>query len=340
MKVLILGGTGVISREIVQELLRHNNEVTIVTRGQRPVQAGTNVEALRYDRHDTGGLAGALSGRRFDAVIDMICFDQSDASETVALFRDHTDHLVVVSSVAAYHRPYRSIPTSEDQEVLCSDPEFAYAFRKAQMENELDRSIKTGVPITIVRPSLTYGDGARNVGVLRQNAGILSRIREGKPLVMFGDGTVPWSFSFAPDVARGLVGLLGKSDVMGKSFHIVSQERTLWRDLYLEFGRIVGREPVFEYVPTLSLFRALPDLCGHLYYEKSFPGLFDDSKLKRVLPDFQCEVTLADGLRSLVESWLRDGLETDAAKDELEDRIVAAARAGSQLLIDAMSDMA
>jgi len=328
MKVLILGGTGLISGAIRAELQRRGAAVTIVTRGRSAAAVPRAVEWIRQDRHEEAGLAAMLSGRTFDAIIDTICFDAGDARQTVRIFRDKAAHIVVLSSVAAYRRPYRTIPTREDAEALCDDPEYGYGFRKAAMERALREAAGQGVAVTVVRPSLTYGDGARNVGVLRQNSGILARIRLGKPLLMFGDGTTPWSFSFAPDVARAIVGLLGVGDAIGTDFHVAGQERTLWRDLYLEFGRIVGREPIIEYLPARVLYEALPELCGHLYFEKCFPGLFDDSKLRSVLPDHRMAIGLADGLRTLVRSWDRDGLQPDPVRDRLEDGLVDAARAG------------
>jgi len=325
MHALILGGTGVIGGAVRTELLRRGFVVTIVTRGRRDASVPASVEWLRLDRHDEGALAAVLSGRRFDAVIDAICFTPDEARQTIRRCRDRTDHLLVLSSVAAYRRPYRTVPTREDAESFCEDPAYRYGYEKAAMERALWDTAGRELPVTVVRPSLTYGDGARNVGVLRQNAGILGRIRAGKPLVMFDDGAAPWSFTFAPDLARAIVGLIGTPGSVGTAFHLASQERTTWNGLYLELGRIAGREPKLVYLPARELYAAQPELCGHLYFEKSFPGLFDDSKLRGVLPGYRTEIGLAEGLRAVVRSWERDGLGPDPARDALEDALVETA---------------
>jgi nucleoside-diphosphate-sugar epimerase len=338
MRILVVGGTGVISRELVRQMLSAGHEVTIVNRGQRKVEFGGEVEWIRHDKNDHEGFARIFEKRQFDAVVDMICFDQTDAKRTIAVFRDRSDHLVICSSIAAYRRPYRSVPVREEREELWDDPEFTYAYRKAQMERYLQGVVRSeSLPITVVRPSLTFGDGARNVGVLRQNMGIVRRISDGKPLVMSGDGTHPWSYTFTPDLARGIIGLLGKSGAFGEAYHITSEEPTLWRDLYLEFGRAVGRTPELVSIPATSLFEALPDLCNHLHYEKRYPGLFDNSRLRDVVPGFRAEISLRRGVELLLESWIRDGLTPDPAKDALEDRLVEAAGRSKAAVVKAAS---
>jgi nucleoside-diphosphate-sugar epimerase len=139
---------------------------------------------------------------------------------------------------------------------------------------------------------------------------------------MFGDGTGLWAFSFAGDVARGIVTLLGVPGAFGEAFNVASEEPSLWSDLYQELGNLIGREPILAFVPSALLYRALPEYTGHIYFEKRYPGLFDGSKLRQVAPGFTFETSLSEGLEELVESWERDGLEVDPELDRLEDRLV------------------
>jgi nucleoside-diphosphate-sugar epimerase len=259
----------------------------------------------------------------FDAVIDMICFDEADARSTIAAFRDNTDQIVVCSSVAAYKRPYRSVPTVESAEALWDDPSFAYAYHKAEVERYLGRVVRSeGLAVTIIRPSLTYGEGAANIGVLRQNYGIVDRIRKGKPLVMFGDGNTPWSFTFAPDLAKAFVGVLGNPVTYGQAYHACSEERCRWEDLYLEFGKVLGIEPQIVHIPSELLRVADPELFSHLYLEKSFVGLFDNTKIRSAVPDFTCDISLHDGLKMMVDWFEREANQVDPVKDAMEDRLV------------------
>lgn len=323
MKVLVIGGTGIITRVVVRQLVERGDTVSAVNRGVSSVELPEVVEQLRGDRTRPEAFRRVFEERTFDAVVDAVCFGPEDARQTLELFGAKAAHIVVLSSIAAYRRPPRRIPICEDSEELWDNPDYVYGYRKARMEQVLFEQSPGGAQITVVRPSLTFGEGARNVGVLRQNAGIVDRIRRGKPLLLFGDGTNPWSFSFAGDIAAAIVSLLGEQRAAGRAFHIASEEPTLWRDLYLEFGRIGGVEPVFAFLPSKTLYSVDPDRFGHIFFEKCYPGLFDCSRLREVLPGYRARIGLRDGLEALIASWDADGLQPDPELDALEDTLVA-----------------
>ena len=324
MKVLVLGGTGVISREIVRQMMAGGNDVTVFNRGSKALPFGEEIEVLVGDRLDRAAFEASMRSRKYDVVIDMICFNADDARSTLKAFGGNAGQIVVTSSIAAYRRPYRSVPTVESQEVLWDNPVFPYALHKAQMEEVLWEAIRHHqAPVTIVRPSLTYGPGAANIGVLRQNYGIVDRIRRGKSLVMFGDGTMPWSFTFVQDLAKGYAGIAGNPKTLGEDYHVTSEERCVWDDLYLEFGQLLGKAPDIVHIPSELLRKAAPNLCSHLYFEKSHAGLFDNSKLRSVVPDFRADVSLHDGLKSILAWYEAEAHTVDPEKDALEDRLVA-----------------
>ncbi|WP_165972283.1 NAD-dependent epimerase/dehydratase family protein [Paenibacillus piri] len=322
MKALILGGTGVISRQIVERGLMAGHEVAVFNRGTKRLPFAGDVEWIHGDKSDRAGFAKLMEGRRFDAVIDMISFNETDARSTVETFKHSAGQLIICSSVAVYKRPYRSNPIREDAEELFDNPVFGYAYEKAQMERYLQQVIREGeLPVTIIRPSLTYGVGAANLGVLRQNYNIVHRIRSGKPLVMFGDGTTPWSFTFAPDLAKAFVGAIGNKRTFGQAYHATNEEVRVWNDLYLEFGRILGIEPNIVHIPSDLLIRANPGLFAHLYYEKGYSGLMDNAKVKRDIPSFEVAISLNEGLQMMLDWYEAEADKVDADKDALEDRL-------------------
>lgn len=324
MKVLILGGTGVISREIVRQLLVAGHQVTVFNRGSQSLPSAAGVEKLVGDRQQRAEFEAAMRRTGYDVVIDMICFTADDARSTLNAFSGNAGQIIVTSSIAAYKRPYRSVPTVESSEVPWDDPVFPYALQKAEMEQVLWTAIcEDRQPITIVRPSLTYGPGAANVGVLRQNYGIVDRIRRGKPLIMFGDGCSSWSFTFVPDLAKGYVGIAGNARTFGQAYQITSEERCVWNDLYLEFGRLIGCQPTIVHVPSELLRKAAPKLCSHLNFEKTYDGLFDNAKLRSAVPGFRADISLHDGLQTLLDWYEAEAHHVDPAKDALEDRLVA-----------------
>ncbi|WP_319560493.1 NAD-dependent epimerase/dehydratase family protein [Marispirochaeta sp.] len=333
MKILVIGGTGVISRELVRQLADSGMETSIVNRGRRSISLPSGVEVLHMDRKNKEGFAKLFENRKYDAVIDMVAFEEADARQTVEIFRNKTNQIMIVSSVAAYERPIRAIPTREDQVTLWKkDTGYTYGYKKAVLERYLNSESDAGVPITIIRPSLTFGDGARNVGVLRQNMGIIERIRRGKPLIMFGDGNHPWSFTFTPDLARMMIRLLGNRKAIGEAFHLVSQEQNNWLDLYYGFGKITGKEPELVHIASPVLYKQNPELFGHIYFEKSHSGYFSNTKYLDATGDSFTNMTLDQGLQQLKESWERDGLQVDPKLDVMEDTMIEAVRRGYEAL--------
>ncbi len=323
MKVLVLGGTGVISREIVKLLLKNNVEVTVYNRGNRNLYAHHEVEQIIGNKQDGEAFYNQMKNRQFDAVIDMICYDANGAENLLKTFSHNTGHIIVCSSSAAYERPFKILPATE-AEGRYTGTSFLYAKNKAQMEIYLEKRFEEDqLPITIIRPSLTFGEGSQNLGVLRQNYGIAHRIKNGKPLVMFGDGTVPVNFTFAPDLAKGFVGVIGKKETFGETYHVTSEEMHLWNDLYEEFGKIIGIAPKIVHIPAELLFKASPKLCEHLYVEKMYPMLYDNTKIRTVIPNFKAEISLHEGLKYILKWFEAESNTIDLEKDQLEDKLVA-----------------
>ena len=321
MNVLVIGGTGVISSRIVDELVERNDRVSIVNRGKTGSSPRSDVILRIADRKDLLVFKTACTTETYDVVIDMICFDIHDAKQTIELFRNRTKQIIICSTVSVYKRPYVTLPVQEDSEKLMDDPIFPYSYHKARMEEFLFEAYRQhGVPITIVRPSLTFGAGTRNLGTFRQNFTIIERIKAGKPLVVCGDGHHPWTYSFAPDVATAIISLMGQDQAIGEAYHVTSEEHRVWEDLYREFGRLLGVEPHLVHVPSKMLCDSNPELCAHLYFEKSYAGIFSNDKRHALVEKrIPCRYTLSSGVRLVYESWLKDGLKADPLKDRYED---------------------
>ena len=324
MKIIILGGTGVISRAIVREGIARGHEMTVVNRGTRTVDFGGTVETILADRKDRESFSERMRDVTADVVIDMIAFDETDAAQTVEMFGGRVKQMIFTSSTAAYKKPYHSLPIREDAESLCDSDEFPYGFKKANLERYLQEQMKKGeTPITIIRPSLTFGEGCANIGVLRQNANIVHRIRNGKPLVLPGDGTAPWSFTFAPDLAKGYLLACQNEATYNQAFHITNTQLVLFEDLYRTIGKILGIEPKFAYIPSEVLCQADPGLFAHFQYEKKYAHYFSVEKFQKAAPEYKPEMDLETGLRDILNWWEAEGMPLDEEKDALEDRICA-----------------
>lgn len=322
MNVLVLGGTGVISAQIVKLLIEKGHSVTTYHRGSDSALAG--VTRIVGDTHDEDALRGTLRNARYDAVIDMLCFNPADAKRTMEVFGGKTDQIVICSSVAAYQRPYENQPVQPDNPLMTENV-FQYGFDKAEMERYLQSWIHRGYPITIIRPSQTWWVGTTNVGALRTNYGLIERINAGKPVIVNGDGKNNWVWTFSPDLAKAFVGVLGKQCCLGESYHATSDEAHIWDDLYLTIGRIIGKTPILYHISTQMLYAANPDLFAHLLFEKTYCGLFDNTKIREHVPEFICTYTLEAGMRAIFDWYMSDSAArvVDKEKVLLEDSLCA-----------------
>ena len=326
MKILVLGGTGVISRAIITEGIKAGHHMIAMNRGRRKVDFEIEPETIHADVRDAEDYRRKTAELDVDAVIDVLAYTREDARRTLDCFGGRTRQWIFTSTSCAYQKPFAKYPVRESEAALWSQPEYSYPINKVAMENEL-RARMSDTRISIVRPSLTYGEGCANVGVLRQNANIVHRLRQGKPLLLYDDGRTVFTFTFAPDLARGYLSLCGNPAAYGEDFHITSRNTASMEDYYSTFARIIGCEPRFAYLPSRRFFEIDPAQFEHIWYEKRFDHIFSLDKIKRVSPDWEPRISLEQGLRGLVGWWDRQGMPFDPDKDALEDRLCELATA-------------
>ncbi len=323
MKILILGGTGVISSQIVVQALQANHDVTVFNRGIKKSNVQEGVNVVLGDRKDTADFEAKMKALSVDVVIDMISFNVEDAKQMLSLFGESCKQIIVTSSSSAYQRPYKSLPVSEDKEELTMDDSFAYGFNKAEMDRYLQSQMgKYSAGITIIRPCLTFGEGSVTVGTFRQNRNIARRIAAGKPVVMVGEGVIPWSFTFSPDLAKAYVLACGNEKTYNDFYHITNTEVVVWEDLYRAIGKVVGKEPKFLYISSALLRKIYPSVCTHLNYEKVHCAVFSNEKIQKAI-DYKPEISLEEGMKNLVEWWEKIDFPYDEAKEKIEDDICA-----------------
>ena len=322
MKILILGGTGTISSEIVRQALAAGHSLTLVNRGNRPSAYQDQVTSVVADRSDKAAFAEAMKPLQADVVIDMICFNEENARQTVELFADRVQQIIVTSSIAAYNRPYHSFPIREEAETLRTSPDFGYGFHKAEAERYLQSQMNHHqAAITIIRPSFTFGAGTANLGILRQNRNLVRRIQEGKPVVMVGEGGIPWTFTFARDLASAYVLSAGNEKTYNDAFHVTNTELVMWEDLYKAIGSALGKEVEMCYISSVLLREFYPEVCAHLNFEKVHFNYYSIEKFRRAVPEYHPVVGLQEGIREVMDWWEATGFPYDEEKDKLEDQI-------------------
>lgn len=319
MRALFIGGTGLISSACAERAIERGWQLTILTRGRSekyPVPAGA--EVITADVHDDPqALRSKLRDRDFDAVVDWIAYLPEDIERDIALFRGRTRQFIFISSASAYQKPPAHYLITEKTPL--ENPHWEYSRNKIACEQRLMREFRESrFPVTIVRPSLTYGPSQIPliVGSWQHPYTVIDRMRRGRPVIVPGDGTSLWVMTWNADFAVGFCGLMGMERAVGEAFHITSDEVLTWDQIYREAGRAAGAEPKIIHIPSELIIAHDPEAEGSLTGDKSNSAVFDNSKIKSFVPDFAPKVPWAEGVRRAI-AWhdadpLRRTIDEDA----------------------------
>jgi nucleoside-diphosphate-sugar epimerase len=339
MKVLFIGGTGLISSACTRLAVERGLELFLLNRGSDPDRAH-GATALVADLHDEVATERVLAGQRFDVVVDWIAFTPEDIERDLRLFRGRADQFVFISSASAYSKP--PVDWLIREETPLANPFWDYSRNKIACEERLMRAHREdGFPVTIVRPSLTYGDTqvplVVNSWQLPYTA--IARMRAGKQLIVPGDGTSLWTITHNSDFAVGFVGLLGRREAIGEAFNITSDEVLTWDEIYRQTAAAAGVEARIVHIASDFIVACIPEMTGTLLGDKSVSAVFDTAKLKRFVPDFRATTPYAEGIRRTVAWFDADPArqKVDAEMDARWDRLIAAYERG---LANAVAELA
>ena len=315
MKILFIGGTGNISAECAALLYGRGHEILVLSRGQ--TAEPSEYRAIRADRKDLAAMRAALKGVEPDVVLNFLGYDVPDVQMDYELFQGAVRQYVFISSTVVYARPPRNLPLTEDAPL--GNPWWDYAQKKLACEQWLQqRRQDTGFPLTIVRPSHTYSKRWIPNAVSSGSYTFAARLEQGKPVYVHDDGQSPWTLTTAADFAVGLAGLLCRAEAIGEAFHITSDEVLTWNQIYAEIAAALGvQSPQIVKVPTDFICQVAPQMTGTLKGDKAHPGVFDNSKIKRFVPEFRCCTLFRQGVRESV-CWLREHPDQQNLKPELD----------------------
>ena len=322
MKVLFIGGTGIISSACARLALERGLDLYMLNRGQspRPIPQGTRV--LSGDIRDPQSTRAALADHRFDAVVNWVTYTPQQVETDLDLFRGRTGQYVFISSASAYQTPPAALPVTEA--TLLDNPFWQYSREKIACEERLVRAFREDrFPMTIVRPSHTYDST-----MLPFEGGwtVVDRMLRGKPVIVHGDGTSLWTLTHNTDFAKGFVPLLGNPRALGNAFQITSDEWLTWNEIFQAVGRAAGVEPHLLHVPSDLIAAFDPNWGAGLLGDKAHSMIFDNSRIKRLAPDYRAVVPFARGAQEIVDWYNADPSRrvVDPAFDQLCDRIADA----------------
>lgn len=323
MKVLFIGGSGIISSACTN--LAIEKEITLyhLNRGNsssiRPVPK--KVIQLTSDVRNFDQTSKVLNGLHFDAVVDWISFVPEHLEHNLKLFKGKTKQYVFISSASAYQTPPEKLPVTEATPL--ENPFWEYSRNKIACEAFLkNKAADYGMSYTIVRPSHTYD---KTLLPFDEGYTVIDRMLKGKPVVVLGDGTSIWTLTHHRDFAVGLVGLLNHPNAVNNVFHITSDEWLTWDRIFTIVGRAFGVEPKLVHIPSEIIALYLPELGAGLLGDKMHSMIFDNSKIKSVVPEFNCQISFETGVNEVAE-WYKSGMANttvDKKLDKIFDKMIA-----------------
>lgn len=322
LKVLFLGGTGTISSACVALAAERGMKLCLLNRGQSARGIPPGVEVLHGDLRNPEAMKTLLHDRSFDVVVDWIAFAPEHIETDLELFRGRTAQYVFISSASVYQTPPVSLPVTESTPLR--NPHWAYSRAKIACEDRLIQAYREeGFPITIVRPSHTYD--CRLLPMHGQYT-VLKRMREGQRVIVHGDGTSLWTLTHHRDFAKGFVGLLGNAHALGEAFHITSDEILTWNQIFEIVAQAAGVVPQLVHIPSDFIAAFAPEWGASLLGDKSHSMIFDNTKIKRLAPDFAATIPFSRGAKEIV-SWFEANPSQQIVNEEtnrLMNTIIAA----------------
>ncbi len=306
MKILFIGGTGKISMACTRLAVQKGDEVVLLNRGSRTQELPEGVRVITGDIADEENIQRLLQNERFDSVAQFIAFRPEDVERDIRLFSGKTGQYIFISSASAYQKPLSHYLVDESTPLY--NPFWEYSRQKIACEERLMRAYReSGFPITVIRPSHTYDEHEVPVSIHGKKGSwqVLQRMLEGKPVILHGDGQSLWTFTFNEDFAAGFYGLIGNPHAIGEAVGITSDESLTWDAAYHIIARQLDVSPFICHISSDCLIRYDPSLRGPLLGDKANSIVFDNRKLKRLVPGFTAFVRFDQGVARVLR-YLKD----------------------------------
>jgi nucleoside-diphosphate-sugar epimerase len=306
MKILLIGGTGIISTAVTRQLSAENHKLYLINRGTRTEVIPPNVQLIKADIHDTDEIAHQLAGESFDAVADFISFTPEDIERSFHLFAGRTRQYIFISSGAAFQKPLSDYRVTESTPLR--NPYWKYAGNKILCEDTLIHFYrKYNFPITIVRPGHTYDERWVPLGLSGEKGcwQVMKRMLEGKPTIIHGDGTSLWTLTHSSDFAAGFCGLIGNPHAIGETVNISSDEVMTWNQIYECIADALGVTLNPFYVSSMFLQCSSDyDFKSCLIGERAHSTVFVNDKLKKLVPGYCAKIRFSEGIKRTINNIL------------------------------------
>jgi len=304
MKILFIGGTGTISSAITRQIISNNNhQLYLINRGTRNNNLSDNVTLIQADINDEDAVSEKIKDLNFDVIADFIAFTPEQLERDYRLFNGKTKQFIFISSASAYQKPLSDFRINEGTPL--ANPYWEYSRNKIACEEYLMKMYREkSFPVTIIRPSHTYDERSVPLGVHGRNGSwqVIKRMLDGKPVIIHGDGTSLWTMTHNSDFAKGFIGLMGNLHAIGEAIQITSDETLTWNQIYQCIAEKLG-VTLKPYYVSSSFLAAIGnyDFEGSLIGDKGNSVVFDNSKLKRLVPSFIATKRFDEGVEDTLQ---------------------------------------
>lgn len=320
MKVLFIGGTGTISSACSELAITQGIDLYHLNRGQsidkRKIEG---VKTIIADIRNVDETRKVIAEHQFDAVVDWIAFEPEHIQNDIDLFTDKTKQFIFISSASIYQTPPEKLPVTEETPLI--NPIWEYSQNKIACEDLLRKEYaKNGFPYTIVRPSHTYD---KTLIPMEGGYTVLHRMKQGLPVVVHGDGTSIWTFTSNKDFAVGFVGLLGKQGAIDEAFHITNSEWISWNSIYRIMAKEMDVVPNLVHIPSHIIATYHKDIGDSLLGDKAHSMIFDNTKIKKLVPEFDPQITFSEGVKDIVKWYSNpENQQVDVDYNNLMDKMI------------------
>lgn len=320
MKVLFIGGTGIISTACVELCIKQGIDIYLLNRGQsvRPIPSGA--KSLIADYRNPEEVLSIIGDMQFDSVVDWIAYVPEQVRNDIDFFKNRTQQYIFISSASVYQTPPKKLPVTEMTPL--ENPIWKYSRDKIACENLLIKEFReNNFPATIVRPSHTYD---KMTLPFQERYTIIDRMRKGNKIIIHGDGSSLWVLTHSKDFAKGFVGLLGNKAAIGEQFHITSDELLSWNQIANHLANAVGAKADIVHIPSEVIARYHKDWGDSLLGDKTHSMIFNNSKIKQFVPEFEATIPFSQGAKEIINWYDEDPLRqnVDPEMYQLIDKII------------------
>ena len=319
----MVGGTGVLSSAVVAEALRKGMDITIITRGSRKAPQGVN--NILCDKDDYDRLSDLLKGKKFDAVIDFLCYHEEELVKSFQFYSGYTNQYFFISSCAVYDTRVGGVLNEDSPKVL---PMWSYSVEKWASEQRLALlAAETNCKYTTIRPCVTYGDTRIPYGIYPPYGyhwTLCARILAGKPIITWNNGENRCNMMRVEDFAVGVVGLIGNEKAYNEAFNICGDETPSWGEVLTIVEEYLQKKAIRVDVTSEFYAEQLPNRAGEILGGRSIDSINSNAKIKSVVPEFKQTISIKDGIYRTLDAYKAQNyqLGIDWAFDADIDRII------------------